>query len=114
MVSLMPGLRIREIFDSRLASLIRVGGITLYPFIFYHPSIASMSPTRIRAIRRHEWEHIKQVRHHGWFKFYASYLWQYVKGRFKGLSHHASYASISFELEAHAVMYDGQEPWLEG
>jgi len=50
--------------------------ITLYPFIFYRetPTIET---------RRHEAEHIKQVKKLGWFKFYGSYLVETVKKGYK-------------------------------
>lgn len=101
-------MRVREVFHSRLAKLLRVDGITLYPFIFY----AGVPDERLR---RHEWEHVAQVRHYGWFRFYASYLWEYFIERvWYRKSHRDAYQYISHEVNAYAAQADGQKPWLEG
>lgn len=116
-------MKIREVFNSRLPRLLGVDAITIYPFIFYagtptvifcagtHTGICySGPPTDI--VRRHEWEHVAQVRRVGWFKFYASYLYEYLCHRIiSRWSHFDSYANISFELEAYAVQNDGRRPW---
>lgn len=42
------------------------------------------------------------MRARGWLRFYADYLWQYGKGRMRGLDHAAAYRAISYEAEAYA------------
>src|SRR5690606_5075817 len=102
-------MKVREIFNSKLAAIIKADAITLFPFIFY----AEASPAD--HLRRHEWEHVAQIRKLGWLKFYLRYLWEYFCHRLIARwSHYDSYANITFELEAHAVQGDGRRPWEIG
>jgi hypothetical protein len=39
----------------------------------------------------------------GWLKFYGSYLWLYLKGRFKGLGHEEAYRTHPYEEEAYST-----------
>ena len=100
-------MRIREIFRSRLAGLLGVEAIVLYPFILYRSDKIQI------GLRRHEWQHVIQVRRDGVLKFYLKYLWEYVAGRLKGMSHHDAYENISYEIEARLAQDDGQRPWEE-
>lgn len=84
-----------------------VDAITLMPFILLS---GSLSEARINETLAHEWIHVKQVRQIGWSKFYASYLWQYLVGRFKGKSHDDSYYNISFEKEAYENQAEMRNP----
>ncbi len=56
---------------------------------------------RIQGDGRHA-QPAAQVRAGGWLRFYADYLWQYGKGRMRGLDHAAAYRAISYEAEAYA------------
>jgi hypothetical protein len=67
-----------------------IGGITIYPFIFFKRSREEVTDT----LFRHELQHIYQVQEHGWLKFYLSYLWESIRHGYKG---------NKYELEANAV-----------
>lgn len=84
--------------NSRVAELLKVSGITLYPFIFIICSYEKACGGHLMA---HEWIHIKQVRKHGWLKFYISYLWYFFKARRKGLDQFQAYMAIPYEKEAY-------------
>lgn len=87
--------------NSRLAKLLRVGGIVLYPFVFF----ADKNPAP--SVVSHELIHIKQIRQSGVLLFYFQYAREYVLNRWHGMNHHEAYLAISFEKEAYA----GQEKY---
>ena len=90
---------IRVRYDHWYPKLIKVGAITLYPFIL-------ISGTKEEAIRdqilNHEWIHVNQVRSLGWLRFYGSYLWKYFKNYLKSRDQFIAYMNISYEQEAYA------------
>jgi hypothetical protein len=51
-----------------------IAGMTIYPFIFFRRGREEVSD----RLFRHELEHIYQVREHGWFGFYLSYIWESI------------------------------------
>jgi len=53
----------------------------------------------------HELTHIEQWRRLGPFGWARSYLGDYLRGRWAGLSHHAAYRQIGLEREARDVAY---------
>jgi hypothetical protein len=57
-----------------------IGGITIYPFIFFKRTREEVTD----RLFRHELEHIYQVEEEGWFKFYLSYLWESIRHGYKG------------------------------
>lgn len=67
-----------------------IGGITIYPFILFKRSREEITD----KLFRHELEHIYQVERLGWFKFYASYLWQNIR---------VGYKKNKYEIEANLV-----------
>lgn len=67
-----------------------IGGITIYPFIFFKRTREEVTD----RLFRHEMEHIYQVERLGWFRFYLTYLWQNVR---------VGYKKNKYELEANAV-----------
>lgn len=85
------------IYDSKLARLLRVGGITLFPFIFI---ACSKNDCPVWLIS-HERLHIKQQLR--WFivLFYVVYLWDYAISRIRGMKHSQAYRNIRFEKEAY-------------
>jgi hypothetical protein len=97
-------MKVREIRSSRLARWLGVAAITLYPFVLFRD--AEPGP----ALVNHERIHVAQVRTHGWLRFYAGYLWQYAKGRLRGLGHAAAYRAIGYEAEAYAHQHDPGYP----
>ena len=97
-------MKVREIKSSRIAGLLGVVAITLYPFILFRD--AQPGPTLVN----HERIHVAQIRAVGWLRFYAGYLWQYAKGRLRGLDHSAAYRAISYEAEAYAHQHEPGYP----
>jgi hypothetical protein len=67
-----------------------IGGITIYPFIFFKRTREEVTDT----LFRHEMEHIYQVERLGWFKFYLTYLWQNIR---------VGYKKNKYEIEANLV-----------
>jgi hypothetical protein len=97
-------MRVREIRGSRLARRLGVAAITLYPLVLFR------DPEPGPALVTHERIHVVQVRTVGWLRFYAGYLWQYAKGRLRGLGHAAAYRAIGYEVEAYAHQHDPGYP----
>jgi hypothetical protein len=89
---------VRFRYDSWFAKLINVGAITLYPFVFV---ATKRNETPIELVQ-HEFVHVRQVRTVGWWRFYASYLWQWFVGIVRYRNHAAAYFDVSFEVEAYA------------
>ena len=85
------------IYNSKLAALLNVNGITLWPFIFIEKSREDCAQRTIK----HEKVHIDQQLHWLILPFYVVYLWDYCKGRLKGYTHDLAYRSIRFEVEAY-------------
>lgn len=86
----------KERFNHWLPKRINVAAITLYPYVLYAME-ESEAPS---WLRRHEMAHVEQVKRHGWFRFYLSYVMYYVAGRVAGFGHDQSYLSIPWETEA--------------
>lgn len=63
---------VKEIVCKRWLLPNNIMGIALYPFIFYNGNPSD-------ELIRHEWEHINQIRIHGWFKFYLKYIRYHFK-----------------------------------
>jgi len=77
-----------------IARVLRVGGITLYPYIF-------LAREADEVILNHEFIHVRQVRQKGWFRFYVGYLADYFKLLLIHKNHFNSYMNIPFEVEAY-------------
>lgn len=90
----------RDVFNSRLARLLNVNAITLYPFVFY----SSASPSA--AIIAHEHVHIQQIKSIGIFRFYISYLLYYLAGRLRGLGDTMAYLQIPYEVDAYKKQHE--------
>ncbi len=91
-------MKIKVFYESKFAKLINVLGITLYPFIFMSQNKDYCARNKIIE---HEFMHVRQVRKHGWFKFYLTYLYEYFRNRFIGFDSDKAYLEISFEKEAY-------------
>jgi hypothetical protein len=85
------------VYNSKIAKLLKVGGITLWPFIF----IAASEKDCPAWLLKHEQVHIRQQLNWLIIPFYVVYLWDYFKGRLKGYTHDLAYRSIRFEVEAY-------------
>ena len=74
---------------------IRVGGITLYPFIIIRPEYNN------KVTIHHENIHIEQQKELLVVFFYFLYVYYWLKGKIKGLTNGDAYMSIPFEKEAY-------------
>ncbi len=50
---------------------------------------------------RHEMVHVEQIRRLGWFRFYASYLYEFGLNYWRYRNWKQAYFAISFEREAY-------------
>lgn len=69
--------------------------VVIYPFLFHVGELDAIT-------LNHERIHFDQIKRDGVLKFYAKYLMEYTKNRFKGMGHWDSYFSISYEVEAYS------------
>lgn len=92
-------MKVHCVFSSRLASLLNVSAITVYPFIFFADDREAAMDMHIVA---HEYVHVLQVRKLGWLRFYWTYLLQYFRQRFAGRSDFEAYMGVNYEIEAYA------------
>jgi hypothetical protein len=84
-------------FNNWLPKILKVGGITLFPFIL----VAVGEEQAIQqGIVQHEMVHVEQVQRLGWFGMYWKYLADYFKFRFAGLTHTQAYFTLPLEAEA--------------
>ena len=90
--------------NSFLPRWLGVGAITIYPCILF---ALDLNCARISRMLDHEMIHIDQVRRYGWFKFYWSYLRQYIANRWSGLTADQAYRAITWEVAA----YQGQSTY---
>ena len=95
-------MKVRIVYNSWFANMIVGKNITLYPFIFM---LYDEKTSRESRILNHEWIHVTQIRKLGLFKFYGTYIVQYVKNLLTYWSFDKAYRAISYEIEA----YDGQD-----
>jgi len=95
-------MKIRRVYNHWIPQLLRVGAITLYPFILFSRKQFTLSREEYtRDLFKHEYIHIEQVRKMGWFKFYLFYIIENTK---------TGYEKNKYEIEA----YDRQtEPFNE-
>jgi hypothetical protein len=59
--------------------------------------------------RRHEWQHVSQIRRVGWWGFYPNYVWQMIKGLFK-YGPAQDYSKNTWEADAIAHQFDKTWP----
>ena len=97
-------MKIRRVYNHWIPQLLRVGAITLYPFILYSQStyhLKRREDNYLKNLFKHEYVHIGQVRRMGWFKFYFLYIIENAKTGYKG---------NKYELEAWMRQ---EEPYTE-
>ena len=97
-------MKIREFTGQNWLRWLDVRALTIYPFVFYRAATPS------KTLRNHEAIHIAQVRRDGWLRFYTRYLWEYLRGRWRGLAHKEAYRAIGYEAEAYAHQDDPGYP----
>lgn len=88
----------RIIYNSWLARILKVGAITLYPYIFIAPH---KDLSVIDGILKHEMVHIGQVVCIGWWRFYISYILYWFAGLARFGVSSAAYYQIPYEVEAY-------------
>lgn len=91
-------MKVKIRYNSSVPKLFGWDGITLYPFIFM--TISKHKAIKSRLLH-HEWIHILQVRKHGFFRFYFSYIMQSFVNILKYRNLKEAYRNISFEKEAY-------------
>ena len=87
-------MKTRHVYNSIIAKALKANAITLYPFIFY--KLKEPNKTTVT----HELIHIMQVRKHGFFSFYISYLLFYFAYRLMGHNKERAYLLIPYEMAA--------------
>lgn len=90
-------MRIHVRYGHWVPRALRVGGITLYPYVL----IARRDPESARTTLSHELVHVEQVGRLGVARFYATYLLEYARGLARTRRHRRAYREISFEREAY-------------
>lgn len=80
------------IYDSKLARVLNVGAITLWPYVF----VATKKEETPPSLFLHECTHLAQIAQHGVVGFYIKYLWQWARVGF-------DYYKIPLEIEAYAL-----------
>lgn len=93
-----PIIVISSLICDLFSVFIKVGGITLYPFIILRPEYDN------KITVNHEKIHIEQQKELLVVFFYILYVYYWLRGKVSGLSNEAAYMSIPFEKEA----YDNQ------
>ena len=83
-------MKIRPVYNFLPLRRSWIGGITIYPFIFFKRTREEVSD----RLFRHELQHIYQVQREGWLKFYLTYLWESARHGYK---------ANKYEVEANAV-----------
>ena len=96
----MPIIIISGFICELFSVFIKVGGITLYPFIILRPEYNN------KTTINHEKIHIEQQRELLVVLFYVLYVYHWLKGKVSGLSNEAAYMSIPFEKEAYDNQYN--------
>lgn len=91
-------MKIRPVYNFILLRKSWIGGIVIYPFIFFKRRREEVSDT----LFRHEMQHVYQIEEHGWLKYYISYLWESMRHGYEG---------NKYEIEAEAVKNQPLTPY---
>ena len=95
-----PIIVISSLICDLFSVFIKVGGITLYPFIILRPEYDN------KITVNHEKIHIEQQKELLVVFFYILYVVYWLKGKLSGMTNDKAYFNIPFEKEAYAKMYD--------
>lgn len=87
---------IKERYYHALPTLMKADAITIGSTVYYR-----MGPEDIKdSLRVHEATHVWQYKSIGIPLFLIIYAYDYLSGRFRGLSHREAYLGIDFEKQA--------------
>ena len=87
---------VKEHYNQKWVLRLGATAVTIGQHIFYEHG-----PDDIGfRLRRHELAHTRQYEKYGLIGFLVVYLYWYLVGRLKGLSHWEAYEKIPFEVEA--------------
>ena len=92
---MVPIIIISDFICELFSVFIRVGGITLYPFIILRKEWNN------KTTIHHEKIHIEQQKELLVVFFYILYVYYWLKGKIKGLTNSEAYMLIPFEKEAY-------------
>jgi|SRR5581483_4386264 len=84
-----------------------VAAITLGRRIYLAPAVAD-----VERLLRHELVHVRQIERLGWFRFYFTWVREYLGNRRRGDSSHQAYRRISLEQQAFAAE-ENESPYNE-
>jgi hypothetical protein len=87
------------IYSSKIPKLFGSEGLTFLWFIFICHSEKNCS----EWLLKHEQLHVKQQKDWWYIPYMFVYMWDYIVGRCKGMSHREAYLNIRFEKEAYAL-----------
>ncbi len=90
-----------------LPKFIKKGAITLYPYIFLNCDLDTALQCNLL---QHEWIHILQIQRIGFFKFYFTYIIQFLHNFLIYRSFSKAYSTISYEEEAYSNQHHQSVP----
>lgn len=77
-----------------------VAAMTLPWAIYVRPDTLEADARILGQLLVHELVHLRQWMEVGTLRYSYRYLFEYVRGRARGMSHHEAYLAIGFEVEA--------------
>ena len=80
-----------------------IQGVTYGRFIFIDRDVLLGEPRRLGLLVVHELTHYRQWVDGGVLGFTLPYVWDYLRGRMRGLGHRDAYRANRFEVEARAM-----------
>ncbi len=80
-----------------------IRGMTLFRLVLADPDVLDAGEARLARFVIHELVHVRQFAELGYVRFMISYLFEYWRGRFRGLDHRDAYLAIGSEVEAREV-----------
>lgn len=87
------------VYDSYVAQHLGVDGIVLYPFIL----IAKKQYDAHPSLLKHELTHVHQVKRHGFWLFYATYIYYIIQNLIKSGNCNTAFIENEFEYEAYGI-----------
>lgn len=84
--------------------IFNIKGIVILKKVYF----ADINPKQ--KVVQHETIHLQQIEKEGMLKFYAKYLYFYIRNRLYGNSHFIAYKNIPFEVEARRMSKKERRP----